>query len=259
MLKAFTLLFLIIFTHITIANTLGEAFISLGDSRPQRVNYEIIDNKAIIEGDVILGNVDTIRQQGAVAIKHPNRRWPQALIPFEFDRNISIHTKQLIFLAYVHFQQFTPMRFVERTRKNKDQYPNYVRFTKGSGCSSYVGQIGGMQEIVLGKGCGYGVIIHEIGHALGLWHEQNRIDRDNHVIINFENVRPEKRHNFQQYLDNSIDIDGYDYDSIMHYGAYDFSVNGKKTIVVLDGRHEIGQRRGLSQGDIAGISLLYSD
>jgi hypothetical protein len=42
----------------------------------------------------------------------------------------------------------------------------------------------------------------------------------------------------------------------MHYPATAFSINGKPTIVTKDGQ-AIGQRNGLSKGDIKGMSLMY--
>ncbi|XP_010158225.1 PREDICTED: embryonic protein UVS.2-like, partial [Eurypyga helias] len=51
----------------------------------------------------------------------------------------------------------------------------------------------------------------------------------------------------------------YDYSSVMHYGAYDFSsAPGKATIVpVPDSSIPIGQREGLSNLDVAKINKLY--
>lgn len=49
--------------------------------------------------------------------------------------------------------------------------------------------IGGRQDISIGLGCEYkGIVQHEILHALGRIHEQNRIDRDDYVKINEENI-----------------------------------------------------------------------
>ena len=91
-------------------------------------------------------------------------------------------------------------------------------------CLSYVGCIGGSQEIVLGNYCLYsrGSISHEICHALGLWHEQSRPDRDDYISVSYENILPTDWHNFMKLYSWVIDSQGvpYDYGSIMQYSCY---------------------------------------
>jgi hypothetical protein len=141
--------------------------------------------------------------------------------------------------------------------KRTDQ-KDYVIFKQGTGCSSFVGRSGGEQVITLGDRCLLGQTIHEMAHALGLWHEQGRSDRDDFIEIVWDNIKPEERFNFDQHLNDGKDIGEYDYGSIMHYGPKDFSKNGEPTIKakqeLADG---FGQRKGLSAKDIAAINELY--
>lgn len=116
---------------------------------------------------------------------------------------------------------------------------------------------GNMQVISLGDGCEtMGVAVHEICHALGLWHEQSREDRDTNVRIVWANIQAGREHNFNQHITDGDDIGGYDFGSLMHYGRRAFSANGQDTIVPLGGQ-AIGQRSGLSAGDIAAIRSMY--
>ena len=41
-----------------------------------------------------------------------------------------------------------------------------------------------------------GVVIHEIFHSLGRWHEHSRADRDSYVKVNQDNIIPSKTFQF---------------------------------------------------------------
>ena len=52
----------------------------------------------------------------------------------------------------------------------------------------------------------------------------------------------------------------YDFNSLMHYDAYAFSYNGEPTIEPVDpdiSRDSMGQREGMSAGDLQHINTLY--
>lgn len=60
-------------------------------------------------------------------------------------------------------------------------------------CWSYVGRLGGGQQLNLGNGCDtIAVVVHETLHALGFLHEHNRPDRDQYVAINTVNIEAGK-------------------------------------------------------------------
>ncbi|RXG55307.1 Zinc metalloproteinase nas-13, partial [Armadillidium vulgare] len=78
----------------------------------------------------------------------------------------------------------------------------YVCYGNISICSTGVrvrsGRVGGKQTVSLGAGCVYfGIILHELMHAVGFWHEQSRADRNDYVRINWGNIRNGMEYNFQ--------------------------------------------------------------
>ena len=45
------------------------------------------------------------------------------------------------------------------------------------------------QAISIGKNCDkFGIVVHELGHVVGFWHEHTRPDRDDWVTIYRENI-----------------------------------------------------------------------
>lgn len=58
-----------------------------------------------------------------------------------------------------------------------------------SSCASYVGCQGGEQPVYFSSTCSVGNLCHEIMHALGMYHEHNRQDRDQYITIEWDNIK----------------------------------------------------------------------
>lgn len=239
----------------------GTAIVDGATFQGKALQYAEVDGQAIFEGDIVLGPVEAVRDAESrngplrsIVIPGAQFRWPGGVVPFEIDAGLP--NQQRVHDAIAHWQSKTRIRFRARTSADA----GYVRFVSGGGCSSSVGRQGGAQNVTLASACSTGNCIHEIGHTIGLWHEQSREDRDAFVQIIWANIDPAMQHNFNQQISDGDDVGAYDFGSMMHYPADAFSINGQNTIVP---RHPLpsgvtmGQRTGLSDGDIAGVASMY--
>lgn len=224
--------------------------------------YEDVNGYAVAEGDIILSKPASRRIAPTTSIiKLKASYWPEGIVPYKISPKLPLANREAVYGAIALWEKSTFIKFIPLTDENEAQYPDYVIFMPDGGkmCSSYVGRHGGQQYVLLSRRCTMMITAHEIGHVLGLWHEQSRIDRDNYVRILWENIEEHSKYNFQQHLTDGLDHGPYNYQSIMHYGPYAFSKNGEKTIVPLVDGVTIGQRNEISPLDIEAVKMMYPE
>lgn len=217
-----------------------------------------MENPGVFQGDMVL---DPDEKEGIwkthsfASIK--GGRWPGGRIPYQIESSIGDKGRRAIAAAIATFHSRTCLRFHRRTNERA-----FISFFRGGGCSSPVGyRSGRMNRISLASGCWYtGTVIHEIGHSIGIYHEQSRPDRDSHVRILWNNIQRGMSFNFDKQSSSSINSLGtpYDFRSVMHYGQTAFG-NGRRTIQTINPRNQnlIGQRQTLSSIDVIQINRMY--
>jgi Astacin (Peptidase family M12A) len=244
----------------------------------------------VIEGDIQVSPEFYRRLQAAARspqlapVKEDSKLWPNGVVPFEFDGNVTPDNRTKMIEAMAVLEGVANVDF--RRCSNDDCSGNHLHIQDSDSNNSYVGMKGtgvfdwsGSQDLNIFNWNVQFIMVHELMHSLGIGHEQSRSNRDNYIRINCDNIRDgcgsfsDFGKNFK-IADYVTGYGRYDFESVMHYDQCAFSKNdicpsikpefpdGGVTISVLppnDARwqHNIGQRNHLSEMDQVGLSFLY--
>ncbi|KAL4148097.1 hypothetical protein QTP88_002399 [Uroleucon formosanum] len=202
-------------------------------------------------------------------------KWPKAIIPYTIHYNFTQDERFKIRVAMDSIELKTCLKFVDMNGGNATQLLKevghseyvYIGRERNKGCNAMIGyhrEMGRPHNMNLeSPSClsHLGTVQHELLHVAGLLHEQARADRDNAVIIYWENIDKTYWPDFSKVPDNVTSTFGlpYDYTSVMHYPRYAFSKNGKETIVA---KHEpsmsLGQRTAATVNDLRKVNAMYN-
>ncbi len=160
------------------------------------------------------------------------RRWRRGVVPIAFQQNARLQRFNLdalqirrIRTAVARLERDTQWRFVEVDEDDTavDRVIIRRRELLDGGRSSAIGDqdcafVGNRQFVDLQPAPSVGLVMHELAHALGVFHEHQRPDRDAFVEINWDAIRRHELLNFRRMDRSGWPVGDYDYGSIMHYG-----------------------------------------
>ena len=246
--------------------------------RGQWVNYVERGDYAVVEGDIIIGGKDRIRAATrALELQlaaDPKRAATERTKALTVDSDFGLWTRAASGIVEVPYvievgdsaAITTIVNEVNRSLAGAIQWVprvaqvDYVAFnfaTPNAGfCASALGRSGGRQMIFGDTLCSGGVVIHEMGHAMGLLHVQADVNPAPFIDTRLSRIDPQFRSQSDQQF-YSRTLSGYDYASIMHYGRTAFSAYPDRiTTETKPQGIDVGQRGTYSAADADALRRL---
>jgi hypothetical protein len=190
-------------------------------------------------------------------------------VNFFYESNIDANRRAVFEAAMEEWESKVCVKFVPSTSLPRIR----VAIVRADSCSAGVGYPGASGTVDVNLGwCNnlnhLGSVIHELGHAMGMNHEQNRADgakqayvtngfNGPYLNVHWQNIdpiwQPQWEGNIRSYDGSQTGgYSAYDYESIMHYGLGD-----QATAVNPAFQNVPGQRSSLSQRDVAQFADMY--
>ena len=215
------------------------------------------------KGDIIFSKeqVDLMTRPTtrSAVIKSRIHYWPNKSIPYKINSGFSTDEIMKIQDALQSISNYTGIQFTE-TNTPPAKHIEFV--PTPDSWSSPVGMQSNGNTIRIGTNEYYiGVILHEIMHSLGFFHEHQRTDRDTYVNIYPDNIDPVAITSFNKYTDSGYqgyDIGTFDYNSVLLYHSRIFAIIDTCYTITDNNGGILYQNKGnLSNGDIKGLKFVY--
>lgn len=218
----------------------------------------IVDNHILGHGDILLGTVQDLEKaqnDGTPLIIPQPTKWKNGMIPYEVDPGVDQNVKEIIEEVISDFNSRTNIKFQLRRLEN-----DFLKFKNTSAnCYTYIGKTGGEQPVYLSPRCAYKQVAHELMHTLGFYHEQSRLDRDEHIEVLWENIEEKFHSQFRKIKWEGIELENFpfDFESVMLYPSTAFSVDEESFTLLKRNGDPFLENQELSPQDISRINNLY--
>ncbi|PAV66809.1 hypothetical protein WR25_10524 isoform B [Diploscapter pachys] len=185
-------------------------------------------------------------------------------IPYIITGDYDSRERDIISGAMKTIGENTCIRFVPR---NGETDFIDIQNQKDEGCYTNVGRDGGQNVVMLEANSVStcvepDIVIHELLHTIGLWHEHMRADRDDYIKVLYKNIEPAYFAQFTKVTSDEAVTYGipYDYTSVMHYGETAFARSGEISMRTNDQRFQkvIGHQKSASQSDYKKVCMIYN-
>ena len=183
--------------------------------------------------------------------------WPngQVFLKWDTGANTTGTAARNLLIAEADWLAKAPIEFKVATGPTGTVAVNTTPATAGNPPNCVSSSLGaGNYQVFIGDCPSWQAVAHEMGHVIGMMHEQQRPDRNNYIIVNWCNSN--NGDPGACTLDSTSVVQGlYDYSSIMQYPTQ-FNSAGVGSITTTSGG-TIFPATEVSEYDGLGVSIMY--